>query len=213
MKKILLFAVIVLCSLTASAQTGGASPFFSTEKAGQGVNFGIELGVNMSKLTGDIDNVKSRVGFNAGVAVNIPLVKSLYVKTGLQYTEKGVKGKGESSGSRITAGYIELPVLASYRYDFDGQTQLQVNIGPYFAYGVTGEVKSQGLFNGTLDTFGDNGVLKRFDAGLHLSAGVTVSRNVYAGLGYEFGLNNINDTEDDVSLKNGNFFVSLGYIF
>lgn len=60
----------------------------------------------MSKFTGDIDNVKSRVGFNAGVAVNIPLVKSLYVKTGLQYTEKGVKGKGENSDSRITAGYI-----------------------------------------------------------------------------------------------------------
>lgn len=90
---------------------------------------------------------------------------------------------------------------------------MQVYIGPYFAYGVTGETKSQGLFYGTLDTFGDKGLLERFDAGLHVSAGITVARNVYAGLGYEFGLKNINDTEDDVSLKNGNFFVNLGYIF
>ena len=29
----------------------------------------------------------------------------------------------------------------------------------------------------------------------------------------EWGLKNINKTEDDISLKNSNFFVNLGYVF
>ena len=38
----------------------------------------------------------------------------------------------------MTAGYLELPVYASYRLNFAEESQLQVNFGPYFAYGANG---------------------------------------------------------------------------
>ena len=57
-------------------------------------------------------------------------------------------------------------MLLSYRYDFNRNTQLQVNVGPYFAYGISGEIM------GDLDTFGDNGVLERYDTGLHMGVGL-----------------------------------------
>ena len=37
--------------------------------------------------------------------------------------------------------YLEIPVLASYRYNFSDAAQLQINVGPYFAYGVGGKIK------------------------------------------------------------------------
>lgn len=97
--------------------------------------------------------------------------------------------------------------MLSYRYDFNRNTQLQVNVGPYFAYGISGEIM------GDFDTFGDNGVLERYDAGLHMGVGLIAAKNAYVGFGYEIGLKNINKTEDDISLKNSNFFVNLGYVF
>ncbi len=42
---------------------------------------------------------------------------------------------------------------------------------------------------------------------------IIAAKNAYVGFGYEIGLKNINKTEDDISLKNSNFFVNLGYVF
>lgn len=212
MRKLLLSAVIALGALTASAQRTSttSTSFFSTDKAEQGVTYGIEAGVNMATWTGDISDAKTRTSFNAGFVVNVPFMQSLYLKTGLYYTEKGVKG---DEGVNVSAGYLQIPILASYRYNFSESTQLQVNFGPYLAYGITGTVKSDD--ESDYDTFGDDGLLKSFDAGLHLGTGVTFASHYYVGLGYEFGLSNIfeGDSGDDYSVKNGNFFINLGYTF
>lgn len=205
-KTIFILVIAFFAHLSVMSQNDGSPPQLSTNKADHGVRFSLELGLNMSKLTGDITNEKYSLQYNAGAYVHIPIIRSLYVKTGLQYTAKGVKGKGREN-NRIDANYIELPLLLSYRYDFNRNTQLQVNVGPYFAYGISGEIM------GNLDTFGDNGVLERYDAGLHMGVGLIADKNAYVGFGYEIGLKNINKTEDDISLKNSNFFVNLGYVF
>lgn len=56
-------------------------------------------------------------------------------------------------------------------------------------------------------------MLERYDTGLHMGVGLIAAKNAYVGFGYEIGLKNINKTEDDISLKNSNFFVNLGYVF
>ena len=38
---------------------------------------------------------------------------------------------------------------------------------------------------GDLDTFGDNGVLERYDTGLHMGVGLIAAKNAYVGFGYE----------------------------
>ena len=226
MKRLLLSVAVALCALTASAQrtSTSSSSFFSTEKSDQGVTFGIEGGLNLSSATGDLE-ADSRTSFNVGLAVNIPLMQSLYLKTGLYYTDKGAKEKEGTDEVSIGAGYLEIPVLASYRYDFGSGTQLQVNFGPYFAYGIAGKVKNtyyddyeEMNYTDKYDTFGDEGLLKRFDAGLHIGTGVTIANHFYVGLGYEFGLTNaLNESLDEefgeLSAKTSNFFVNVGYTF
>jgi len=207
MKKVLLIAVCAILSLTASAQraTSSSSSFFSTEKADQPVTFGVRVGGNLSTMTGDIDDVKSRFGFNVGVNVDIPLLQSLYLQTGLYATQKGCKGDGYDM--KMNPLYLEIPVLASYRYNFSDATQLQVNFGPYMAYGISGKFK----YEGHEEDFFDDGGAKKFDAGLQIGAGVTVSK-FYIGCAYQFGLTNISDS-DDGDMKNSNFMFNIGYNF
>jgi len=213
MKKILLTMVCAVCALTASAQraSSSSSTFFSTEKSDQPITFGVRAGVNFSNFTGGEGSTDSRVGFNVGVNVDIPLMQSLYLQTGLYATQKGAKAEGDGWEEKVNPLYLQIPVLASYRYNISDATQLQVNFGPYFAYGISGKYKSE---DGECDFFGDDEDQfggKRFDAGLQVGAGITLSK-FYLGCAYEFGLTKVFDTEDSKS-KNSNFMINVGYNF
>ncbi len=226
MKKLFLVAVCALGVLTASAQRASSTStsFFSTEKADQGVRFGIRAGLNFATMTGDFDeSLDSRVGYHVGVIADIPLMQSLYVQTGLYFQSKGAKYEesynGESLKETLNPMYLQIPVLASYRYNFSEATQLQVNFGPYFAFGVGGEYKVEyddgsSLEEADTDVFGDNGLLKRFDCGLQVGAGITLGRHYYLGFNYEFGLTDMaRDKDAEVTPKNSNWMISLGYTF
>lgn len=236
MKKKLLVLVCAFCALTASAQraSSSSSSFFSTEKADGGVTFGIRAGVNFAKITasdndGNSFTPDSRTSFHVGVIADIPLMESLYVQTGLFLQNKGYKYEEsrEDYKSEETAKpmYLEIPVLASYRYNFSDALQLQVNFGPYFGYGIGGKVKNEWSGYGysdeeEVDFFGDNddddtAHHKRFNCGLQIGAGVTLSDHYYLGFAYQFGLTNIYDTRSgsDYKEKDKNWMISLGYNF
>jgi hypothetical protein len=175
-------------------------------------------------MTGDFDDKPdSRTAFHVGVIADIPLMQSLYVQTGLYFQSKGCKWEESYEGERYeetcSPMYLQIPVLASYRYNFSESTQLQVNFGPYFAFGVGGKYKIEyddgyDSEEAETDAFGDDGVLNRFDCGLQVGAGVTFARHFYVGFNYEFGLTDVgNDDFTEVDMKNSNWMISLGYTF
>ena len=232
MKKLLFTMVVAIMALTASAQraSSSSSSFFSTEKADNPVTFSIRGGVNFSNLSVEGDGLASRTGFHGGVNVDIPLLQSLYLSTGLYYTAKGYSINVDDDGAskniytaeyKAAGNYLELPVLASYRYDFSDNAQLQVNVGPYFAYGIGGKIKikeTDGVYSSgqlitkeieeEVDYFHDD--TNKFDVGLQIGAGMTFAKHIYLGVAYEFGFVNV---IDDVKSKNSNFMISLGYQF
>lgn len=223
MKRFLLVALCAVSALTISAQRASSSrsSFFSTEKVETGVQFGIRAGVNFANVTakdGDYSySPDSRTAFHVGVIADIPLMQSLYIQTGLMFQSKGFKIEEgdyfEETGSPM---YLEIPLLASYRYDFSDAAQLQINFGPYFAYGIGGKCKyEEKSYSDEEDFFGDDedqAGFKHFDCGLQVGAGVTFSRHYYIGFAYQFGLTNIS-YESDASIKNKNWMISLGYNF
>lgn len=229
MKKILLTIACVLCAFTVSAQRAHSSStsFFSTEKADRGITFGIRAGLNLSNMKisngEDSSSPDSKAGFNVGISMDIPMLQSLYLQTGLYYTTKGAKYEESEDDyykykETLNPSYLEIPIMASYRYDFNDAAQLQVNFGPYFAYGLAGKYKE--TYTGYDETeeekedlFGKDKYLNRFDAGLGIGAGFTYNK-FFIGLNYQFGLANIaQDAEDDYSIKNKNFSISIGYNF
>lgn len=227
MRKILLVALCAVCALTASAQRARSTStsFFSTEKADDGVTFGVRAGLNFANCSGDVEDTDGRLGFNAGVIADIPLMRSLYVQTGLYLSTKGAKNEvsydGEKLEETISPMYIQIPVLASYRYNFSDAAQLQVNFGPYFAYGVGGKAKEKYSYAGETDetendVFGDGGLLNRFDCGLQVGTGFTFAKHFNVSFTYEFGLTNAANKDwydADVSIKNSNCMLNIGYNF
>lgn len=226
MKKIFSTLMCAVFALTASAQN---SPVFSsTGKPDLPVTIGIRGGLNFANFSTSISGISidmdSRTAFHAGMIVDIPLVKSLYVQPGLFISSKGSSNK--ALASQIYGGkaevvyrpiYLELPILASGRIDFSDNLQLQVNFGPYFAYGIggTSTLKANGIE--TEGNFFDDDDVNAFDMGLQVGGGLTFCKHIYLGVAYEFGLINIVDDKSKnyygVSAKNSNFMISLGYNF
>ena len=132
MKKIIIVAVCAFCALTASAQraSSSSSSFFSTEKAEGGVQFGIRAGLNMAGMSYEEDNVTvstdNKTNWHVGIIADIPMMESLYVQTGLYLQNKGYKEKEGDYELTANPMYLEIPVLASYRYNFSDAAQLQI---------------------------------------------------------------------------------------
>ncbi len=192
MKKFLVAAVAAVAAFTASAQV----TFWDNSSVDQRLTWGVRAGMNLSSVGGDF-KTDSKIGFKAGVSADIAIVQSFYVSTGLYYSMQGYEPKGGGDG--VTAGYLNLPIYASYRLNFAEASQLQINFGPYLAYGLHGD---DHYFDGC----------KRFDMGLGVGAGYTLKR-WYLGVDYQFGLMNIYDGEGNASMKNNNFSITLGYNF
>lgn len=224
MKKLFFAAILAVTSLSLSAQRAsdsGEFSFWDTDKPEAKFEWGIRAGLNVSTLSFSWDepDKKSKVGFNAGVALNFPINNSFYINSGLFYTTKGVKFSGENGRSYFketcNMGYVELPIYASYRLNFAEASQLQVNFGPYLAVGVNGKDKYESDYGyDEAEVFNsDEGGFKRFDCGLGVGVGYTFHK-VYLGLNYQFGLLNIvKDADENESVKTRNFSISVGYNF
>ncbi len=227
MKKTLLIIACAVLSLTASAQraSSSSSSFFSTEKAEGGIEFGIRAGMNLANASASDENGVSispgnRTAFHIGVTADIPLMQSLYVQTGLFFQNKGHKYKEDEYTETSKPMYLEIPILASYRYDFSDALQLQINADPYFGYGIGGKIKAEWDDDDSyyeVDFFGDgddNYGANRFNCGLQFGAGLTFSNHYYLGFAYQLGLSNVIKTNDDYdNVKDRNWMISLGYNF
>ena len=218
MKKFLLILACAISTLTVSAQyaSDASSSFFSVQKSDQPVTFGIRGGVNFAKQAVSSDGYsyspKNNVGFNIGVSVDIPMMESLYLQSGLYYTVKGYKLEEDGETEKATPAYLEIPILASYRYNFSDFTQLQINFGPYLAYGIGGKYKWEYEGESEDEKYFDSDDNRKFDAGLAFGAGMTFG-HIFVGINYDLGLTNILKDSEGTSLKNRCLSINVGYNF
>lgn len=191
--KAILIAALMVCGVsTVSAQV---------EK---GLRYGVTAGLNTS--TTDADGTKSKIGFHVGARAEYNFSESLYATASLLYSHKGYKIDGWDD-YKANAGYLEIPVMAGYRWTLNNGLSIFGETGPYFAFGICGKEKADGYEDA--DFFGDEGA-KRFDAGWGIAAGVEYSK-FQIRVGYEFGFTKLWDVDD--SAKNRNLMVGVSYMF
>ena len=215
MKKILLlFLRLVTAGNLCSQSLWDASP------ADNPFTFGVRAGMNFAHTDADCAT-SVHTGFHAGISVDYNIIKSFSLSSGLYYVGKGFRGNqnlaavSEQTESSATAAYVQVPLLASWRIEAPSGVRFHVNVGPYFAYGLGGSAKYKPLdltltnyFDG--DTFGDNGLLKKFDAGLSLGLMVQMS-HVLIGASYELGLTDVGHQARFSKFHNRNVCLTLGY--
>ncbi len=192
MKKLSLLLVALFCSINFYGQAWDSS------KPDNRLTFGIRAGVNMSTVSGednDYYEVKSRWNFHAGLNLDINIVKSFAVETGLFYTGKGLKlGYIYSNEGKLS--YIQLPLLALYRLPIKDDVHVQLKAGGYFGYLVN---EPEAL------------KVKKPDMGVICGAGISYKK-FYLGLQYEIGLYKCVDP-NWFKGRNRNLAISLGYDF
>lgn len=165
MNKIILLAIAAITAISMWAQSPQDSS--SSEVPNDAVTFGFRVGLSINGMGNNIGNneaseifggrpclldVHNKMGLNFGVSVEIPLFKSLWLNTGLYYKSTGAKFTFKQDKNKIEDGItlddytanvtmhsVRVPVQASYRYNINNNFQLQVNLGPYFAYGFGGK--------------------------------------------------------------------------
>jgi hypothetical protein len=162
------------------------------------VRFGIKAGYNSSTMSGIKDvydwynksgyggyadvSVQYRGGVHIGIVSQLNFSTHFFLQPELLYSLQGEKEVEHTRNIKdITdLSYLQLPIYAGYKINVGLNTDIIAGLGPYFGYGIAGSNA----------TFGNNGILKRFDYGISAMGGVQI-KHVQLTIGYYFGLNDL----------------------
>jgi hypothetical protein len=197
------------------------------------ISLGILGGVNFQNLNEkdyDGDKIENKLitGFHFGADVQIPIVPEFYFQPGVLFSTKGAKNDDNAVKTTTRLSYIEVPMNFVYKGSL-GNGYVLVGLGPYIGYAVAGKVKTEeGIENQDYDIEFQKVVAledpmtvpyyKAFDAGANIFFGYEMPIGIFAQLNAQLGLVKINPEyealpDDDSSIKNTGFGLSLGYRF
>lgn len=201
MKKFLMTAVLGMFALAGFSQ----------------VKWDAKFGMNFSNMT-KLDDAKALPGFNLGVGMDYGFSESWSLQSGLMISSKGYKIKAD--GEKLTARpiYLDIPILAAYKFNISDNAKLVINAGPYLAIGLGGKAKyDEGEGDKDWKLFkGEDGFdaqCKRFDLGIQYGIGVELNEHYLINLSGQNGFISPNNWDDDVDYKNMTFSIGVGYRF
>jgi hypothetical protein len=185
---------------------------------GSKTSFAVLGGVNLQNLNGKDETGNKLendmlIGFHAGVNLQLPVAPEFYFQPGLLFSTKGAK----ISTTSYKLSYIELPLNFVYKA-LVGNGYFMLGFGPYVAYGIGGKDIE---FKKTVET-GDSDAIKYFkpfDAGANLFFGYELPAGLFLQLNTQLGLLDINPEDNRIAgdnestLKNTGYGISLGYRF
>ncbi|HLW30282.1 MAG TPA: porin family protein [Brumimicrobium sp.] len=208
MKKVLLFTALIFSTAFLSNAQDNRDEF----------KFGVKAGATLSNVwdtKGEDFNADPRVGYTAGLNLEIPLGQIFGIHPEVLITQKGFKGSGSLLGSNYsykrTTTYLEIPLLLALKPN----QVISIVAGPQFAY----LLMERNQFESSLGSFAqeeefkqDNirknmlGFVGGFDLNFdHISVGARV--------GTDFQSNRGDGTSDTPRYKNVWGQLTLGYRF
>jgi hypothetical protein len=179
---------------------------FSLAAADAQVQFGVKAGANFATLTGDnSDGVKTKVGFNAGALVSLPLFNEFSLQPEVVYSGQGYKYSGAGFSGTASNSYINVPVLFKY----NNPTGFFAETGPQVGFLMSAKAKMDGQDNVDIkDEY--NSV----DFSWALGIGYLIKpMNIGIDVRYNLGLSNVIKESNGGSAKNGVFQVGVFYLF
>lgn len=183
-----------------------------------------------------LKDVKFKTGVHAGIQVDVPFVKKLFIQPGLVFSQKGyqygARGQGLSSDFKISPAYVELPVNLVYKSEMN-KGKFFAGAGPYIAYGIGGKWSSESTVGTSEMTSSGNGKVefvkdlgkahggnkmvygKPIDFGANALVGYQFENRVLIQLNGQLGLINnqpkLDGAKPEGSIKNMGLGISLGY--
>lgn len=178
--------------------------FASTTAFAQNFEFGVKGGVNVSNFTGtnwgDVKE-KSLIGFHAGAFVSFFLGNNFAIQPEVLFSSQGAKYESATSKGNLKINYINVPILAKYRF----ANGFYLEAGPQIGFRES-DLKNEGTVENHI---------KNTD--LSLAGGLGFHSKMGLGIGarYTAGLSKVGDYDASNPLnpdyKNGVFQLSLFY--
>lgn len=155
-----------------------------------------------------ISNFKTLLGIRLGGGLEYQINDMVSLQPTLYLSHKGVAVKGQDV--HINAWYLDMPLDVQLRFNVSDKANFIVAAGPYIAYGVFGKQDvTENKVTVSIDTFGGEGGLRRFDTGLNFELGLEFGKYIVGG-SYELGLVK---PIGEYRLYNSNFSLNVGYKF
>lgn len=193
MKKFLMTAVLGMFALAGFSQ----------------VKWDAKFGMNFSNMT-KIDESKALPGFTLGVGMDYGFNENWSLQSGLMISSKGFKFKEGDWKDKYRPIYLDIPILAAYKFNISDNTKFVINAGPYLAIGLGG--KNKETDEEDIKLFDKDGYdWKRFDLGIQYGIGLELSDRYLINLTGQNGFISPVDGGDD--RKNMTFTIGVGYRF
>lgn len=155
MRKLYLLTLLLLCSLTASAQLQGPTTIRQDHNAYSGLDapnagIGFKAGVNFANLHGSdkdlLGAISGHTNFHAGIFAQIALGEFFSVQPELLYSRKGY----ERNDSTFRLNYFDVPVLAV----FSISDNFSVHLGPQVGFMIAAKEEDREIDLQPYNTFG-----------------------------------------------------------
>ena len=161
------------------------------------------------------DDTKALPGFNLGVGMDYGFSENWSLQSGLMISSKGYKVKDYA---KVRPIYLDIPILAAYKFNISDNTKFVINAGPYLAFGLGGKCKfDEGgdykLFKGE---DGEDAEYSRFDLGIQYGIGLEIGDHYLVNLTGQNGFISPFDYPDGYDgdkPKNMTFSIGVGYRF
>jgi hypothetical protein len=163
------------------------------------VSFGVKGGVNFANVTNS-DGGKTRIGFNGGVQVSIPVTEQFSVQPEAVYSSQGVKGDDDM---QAILNYVNFPVLLQY----NNPSGFFAHTGPQLSFLTSAKFKQGSEEVDVKDAFKSTDFGWAFGAGYALPSGFGFNGR------YNLGLSKIEEGDDAGSSKNSVFQLGIFYNF
>ena len=215
------FTAIVALMLAVPSFAQFASGGFELDK--QNIYYGARFGLSLGTLSGDTNYGQSdlsgmKAGFTLAGIIGLRLSQTapVFLESGLYYTQRGGKD------GKLTADLncLEIPILVKYGIKATDDIAILPFIGPYFAFGVGGDLEYEDkvtdpVTNTTTIVKNKEGVYERFlnrkDMGFKLGCGMEYNM-LYLEVAYQLGVTNIAD-DDDFSIHANQLSINFGVNF
>lgn len=189
--------------------------------------FGVEAGINYSNSTEDTAPLekKTPILYKIGVEVDYLFNKYLFIQSGIAYSAKGIKSKGEGKIGEVNVNgsidllqqVLQMPMYIGHTINLE-KHKLSFMTGPYVSYGIGGKTSASGTLNDKpfskeVNTFGNAKILNKFDFGIGFGASYKIS-HWYLKASYELGILNIGHSNiigGNLDYKNRIFSAVIGY--
>ncbi len=184
MKKISLFAIVILMAMGSQVRAG--------DLVALGLKGGISNNWARTNTPGVEDNINSYLGYQVGAytRINLPIVMG--IKGEVLYTAKGFNAESQGFEQEVRTGWVEIPLLLS----FGLAGKVELDIGPQFSFLVSKNYSDNfgsGLsFDDVFDGYGST------EIGLAIGADVNIIKRLGAYLRYTYMFDNSYNSGGDV---------------